>query len=339
MLHLIPYIFMIEIKNLSKIYDTKDDKIVALKDINLTINDGEIFGIIGLSGAGKSTLVRTMNLLEVPTSGEVLVDGKNLVSLSKKDLSEVRKSMGMIFQNFNLYDQRNVLRNVEFPLELLKVPKEERIKIAKEMIKLVSLENRESSYPSMLSGGEKQRVAIARSLTTNPKYLLCDEITSALDPDSTLSILNLLKDINKKLNVTIVVITHEMKVIEKICDRVAIINNSKIEEIGKVSDIFTHPESEIGRKLVLPESSKIDFTAKGEKIRLIFDGVNTKEAIISELILECQAPINILYADTKEFDGVIYGHMIIELPSEKILRDKIISWLDNNNQKYKKEEE
>ena len=329
---------MIEIKNLSKIYQTKEEDIVALKDINLKIDDGEIFGIIGLSGAGKSTLVRTINLLEVPTSGDIFVDDKNLVKLNKKELLETRKKMGMIFQSFNLYDQRNVLRNVEFPLELLKVEKKERERIAKEMIKLVGLEEREKSYPSMLSGGEKQRVAIARSLTTNPKYLLCDEITSALDPDSTNSILNLLKDINKKMNVTIIVITHEMRVIEKICDRVAIINNSVIEEIGKVSDIFTHPESEIGKKLVLPESSKTSFTTKGEKIRLIFDGTSTKEAVISSMILECQAPINILFADTKILEGVTYGHMIIELPSDKMLQEKIISWLDANHQQYRKEE-
>ena len=328
---------MIEIKNLSKVYHTKDEDITALSNINLTINDGEIFGIIGLSGAGKSTLVRTMNLLEVPTTGEVYVGGKNLVSLSKKELREARKDIGMIFQSFNLFDQRNVLDNVAFPLELLKVKKEERLSKAKEMISLVGLSDREKSYPSMLSGGEKQRVAIARSLTTSPKYLLCDEITSALDPDSTSSILSLLKDINKKFGVTIVVITHEMKVIEKICDRVAIINNSEIEEIGKVSDIFTSPKSEIGKKLVLPESSKIDFTTNGEKIRLIFDGLNTKEAVISELILECQAPINILYADTKILEGATYGHMIIELPSDEGLKRKIISWLDNHNQQYKKE--
>lgn len=328
---------MIEIKNLSKIYHTNGTDISALSNINLTINDGEIFGIIGLSGAGKSTLVRTMNLLEKPTTGEVLVDGKNLMNLSKNELRETRKNIGMIFQSFNLYDQRNVLDNVAFPLELLKIKKEERMEIAKKMIDVVGLSERERSYPSMLSGGEKQRVAIARSLTTNPKYLLCDEITSALDPDSTNAILSLLKDINKKMNVTIVVITHEMKVIEKICDRVAIINNSEIEEIGKVSDIFTHPKTEIGRRLVLPESSKIDFTSSGEKIRLIFDGMNTKEAVISELILECQAPINILYADTKILEGAIYGHMIIELPSDEVLKRKIISWLDSHNQQYKKE--
>ena len=328
---------MIEIKNLSKVYHTKNEDIIALSNINLQVNDGEIFGIIGLSGAGKSTLVRTMNLLEVPSSGEVFIDGRNLLELTKKELREIRKEIGMIFQSFNLFDQRTVLDNVAFPLELLKIKKEERIRKAKEMISLVGLSDREGSYPSMLSGGEKQRVAIARSLTTNPKYLLCDEITSALDPDSTSAILSLLQDIREKFKVTIVVITHEMKVIEKICDRVAIINNSEIEEIGKVSDIFTSPKSEIGKKLVLPESSKIDFTTNGEKIRLIFDGLNTKDAVISELILDCQAPINILYADTKILEGATYGHMIIELPSDEVLKRKIYSWLDSHNQQYKKE--
>ena len=328
---------MIEINNLSKIYPGKI-KIVALKDINLKIDDGEIFGIIGLSGAGKSTLVRMMNYLEEPTEGEVIIDGANLKELSKKELRTFRKKVGMIFQSFNLFDQRTVLDNVAFPLELIKMKKEERLIKARELLSLVGLSDRESSYPSMLSGGERQRVAIARSLTTNPKYLLCDEITSALDPESTNVILDLLKEINKKMKVTIVVITHEMKVIEKICDRVAIINNSQIEEIGKVKDIFTHPSSEIGRKLVLPESSKIDFSkGGGEKIRLIFDGINTKEAIISKLILECQAPINILFADTKVLDGITYGHMIIELPSDEALSGKIKAWLRNNNQDFKEE--
>ena len=328
---------MIEINNLSKIYSGKI-KIVALNDINLKIDDGEIFGIIGLSGAGKSTLVRMMNYLEEPTEGEVIIDGANLKELSKKELRTFRKKVGMIFQSFNLFDQRTVLDNVAFPLELIKMKKEERLIKARELLSLVGLSDRESSYPSMLSGGERQRVAIARSLTTNPKYLLCDEITSALDPESTNVILDLLKEINKKMKVTIIVITHEMKVIEKICDRVAIINNSHIEEIGKVRDIFTHPSSEIGRKLVLPESSKIDFSkGGGEKIRLIFDGINTKEAIISKLILECQAPINILFADTKVLDGITYGHMIIELPSDEALSGKIKAWLRNNNQDFKEE--
>ena len=328
---------MIEINNLSKIYPGKI-KIVALKDINLKIDDGEIFGIIGLSGAGKSTLVRMMNYLEEPTEGEVIIDGANLKELSKKELRTFRKKVGMIFQSFNLFDQRTVLDNVAFPLELIRMKKEERLIKARELLSLVGLSDRESSYPSMLSGGERQRVAIARSLTTNPKYLLCDEITSALDPESTNVILDLLKEINKKMKVTIIVITHEMKVIEKICDRVAIINNSHIEEIGKVRDIFTHPSSEIGRKLVLPESSKIDFSkGGGEKIRLIFDGINTKEAIISKLILECQAPINILFADTKVLDGITYGHMIIELPSDEALSGKIKAWLRNNNQDFKEE--
>lgn len=329
---------MIKINNLSKIYNTKDTDIVALKDINLEINDGEIFGIIGLSGAGKSTLVRCINLLEQPTTGEVIIDGNNLVTLKKKDLLNVRKNIGMIFQNFNLLEQRNAIDNICFPLELIKVKKEEAYQKARELLEIVGLSNREKSYPSMLSGGQKQRVAIARALATNPKYLLCDEITSALDPESTASILALLKDINKKLGVTIIVITHEMHVIEKICDRVAIINNSAIEEVGNVSEIFTNPQTEIGKKLVLPESTKIDFSkSEGIKIRLIFDGLSTTEAVLSKMILECQAPINILYADTKELEGVTYGHMIIELPSDELLANKILTWLDNHNQLYKRE--
>lgn len=329
---------MIKINNLSKTFKTKDADIVALKDINLEIKDGEIFGIIGLSGAGKSTLVRCINLLEKPTTGEVIIDDLDLTKLNKKELLNVRKNIGMIFQNFNLLEQRNVIENICFPLELIKTNKEEAYAKAHELLDVVGLNNREKSYPSMLSGGQKQRVAIARALATNPKYLLCDEITSALDPESTAAILALLKDINEKFGVTIIVITHEMHVIEKICDRVAIINNSNIEEIGNVSEIFTNPQTEIGKKLVLPESAKIDFSKNsGNKIRLIFDGLSTTEAVLSKMILECQAPINILYADTKQLEGVTYGHMIIELPSDETLANKIITWLDNHHQLYKKE--
>ena len=215
---------MIELKHLGKTYRTQEKDIVALEDINLTINDGEIFGIIGLSGAGKSTLVRCINLLEFPTDGQVIIDGKSITELSRKELLKLRQSIGMIFQGFNLLSQRSVLKNVCYPLEIAGVGRKQARERATELLKLVGLSDRANSYPSQLSGGQKQRVAIARALATNPKYLLCDEATSALDPNTTRSILELLREINKTLGVTIVVITHEMKVIDQICDRVVVID-------------------------------------------------------------------------------------------------------------------
>ena len=219
---------MIQIENLSKTYKTSAGGFTALSDVNLTVNDGEIFGIIGLSGAGKSTLVRCINFLEVPTSGKVVIDGDEMGTLSKKELLIKRRSIGMIFQGFNLLEQRTVLKNICFPLEIAKVPKEQAVKRARELLELVGLADKESSYPSQLSGGQKQRVAIARALAAETKYLLCDEATSALDPDTTRSILDLLKKVNKELGVTIIVITHEMKVIESICDRAAVLDGGNV---------------------------------------------------------------------------------------------------------------
>ena len=233
---------MIELKNLGKTFTTKDQEIVALKNIDLTIQDGEIFGIIGLSGAGKSTLVRCINLLEKPTSGDVLIDGQSLTKMPRRELLKTRRNIGMIFQSFNLLEQRTVLKNVCYPLEIAKVPRAQAEQRARELLKIVGLADRESAYPAQLSGGQKQRVAIARALATSPKYLLCDEATSALDPNTTRSILELLREINRTMGVTIVVITHEMKVIDTICDRVAIIDHSQIAEVGRVSDVFASPK-------------------------------------------------------------------------------------------------
>ena len=329
---------MIELVNLSKVFKVKSEETVALSNINLKINNGEIFGIIGLSGAGKSTLVRCINLLEKPTSGDVIIDSKNLLELSKKELLEIRRNIGMIFQNFNLLEQRTVVENVCFPLSLIKVKKDIQKEKALELLKIVGLEHRANYYPSQLSGGEKQRVAIARALATSPKYLLCDEATSALDPSSTNQILSLLKEINDKMGVTIIVITHEMKVIEKICDRVAVIDNSTVVEIGKVTEVFTNPKTEIAKTLVLPESSKINFTGNnGKKLRLIFDGRKADESIIAKLILETQTPINILYADTKELENIIYGHMIVELIDDPKKEELVITWLNNHNINFREE--
>ena len=328
---------MIEIKNLNKTFQTASGPIVALDDISLTILDGEIFGIIGLSGAGKSTLVRCINLLERPTSGQVLLDGKDLMKMPRKQLLETRRSIGMIFQGFNLLEQRNVLKNVTYPLEIAGMKKEAAVKRAMELLDMVGLADRAKAYPAQLSGGQKQRVAIARALATDPKYLLCDEATSALDPNTTQSILDLLKEINKKLGVTIVVITHEMRVIDEICDRVAVIDHSHIAESGSVSQIFANPQSEIARELILPGSKEKAKGGSGEKIRLIFDGYKSKEPVISGLVLECQAPVNILFADTKVLEGETFGHMILELPADERQTQKVFAWLDGHGVSYRKE--
>ena len=329
---------MIELKHLSKTYRTQEKEIVALEDINLTINDGEIFGIIGLSGAGKSTLVRCINLLEEPTDGQVVIDGKSVTELSRKELLKLRQSIGMIFQGFNLLAQRSVLRNVCYPLEIAGVGRKEARARAMELLHMVGLADRANSYPSQLSGGQKQRVAIARALATSPKYLLCDEATSALDPNTTRSILELLREINNSLGVTIVVITHEMKVIDQICDRVAVIDHSRIAEEGKVSEVFTNPKSQIARDLIIPKERTVLDTTGGRRLRLTFEGEYSNAPVISEMVLECQAPVNILFADTKEFEGVIHGQMIIELPKDQHQADKIMVWLRNSQVKWREEE-
>lgn len=328
---------MIELKKLSKTFESASGSVEALRDIDLCINDGEIFGIIGLSGAGKSTLVRCINLLERPSSGQVIIDGLELTSLPRTELLKMRKSISMIFQSFNLLEQRSVLKNVCFPLEIGGAKKDECEKRALELLKLVGLEDKAGSYPAQLSGGQKQRVAIARALATNPKYLLCDEATSALDPNTTRSILELLRKINQELGVTIIVITHEMKVIDQICDRVAVIDHSQIAELGRVSDVFTNPQSGIAKELILPQDRAALDTIGGRRVRLTFDSLYSREPIISQMVLECQAPVNILFADTREYEGVIYGHMIIELPTDERQAEKIIAWLNNSQVGWREE--
>ncbi len=328
---------MIELIDLSKTYTDRVYSVDALRDISLRIEDGEIFGIIGLSGAGKSTLVRCINLLETPTSGKVIIDGDSMTELSKKELLLKRRSISMIFQGFNLLEQRTVLRNVTFPMEIAGVKRADCEKKAMELLKLVGLEEKADTYPAKLSGGQKQRVAIARALATDPKYLLCDEATSALDPNTTRSILELLRRINRELGVTIIVITHEMKVIDQICDRVAVIDHSRIAEMGRVEDVFTNPQSDIARELILPQDRAALETSGGTRIRIIFDGTESTEPLISKMVLECQAPVNILFADTKEYDGIIYGHMIVELPTDERQADKIRAWLQASPVRWKEE--
>ena len=326
---------MIEIRHLDKTYP---GGVVALQDVSLSIQDGEIYGIIGLSGAGKSTLVRCINLLERPSGGEVIVDGKSLTTLSRKELLKLRQSIGMIFQGFNLLEQRTVLKNVCFPLEIAGTDKAQAKARAMELLEIVGLSDKASAYPSQLSGGQKQRVAIARALATNPRYILCDEATSALDPNTTRSILDLLKEINRSMGVTIIIITHEMKVIDQICDRVAVIDHSRIAEEGRVSDVFTNPQSDIARELILPQDRVALDTAGGRKLRLIFNGEATGEPVISQLILDCQAPVSILFADTKVYEGRVHGHMILELPTDERQADKIIAWLNNRQITWRKED-
>lgn len=329
---------MIQIENLSKTYKTSAGGFTALSDVNLTINDGEIFGIIGLSGAGKSTLVRCINFLEVPTSGKVIIDGDEMGTLSKKQLLIKRRSIGMIFQGFNLLEQRTVLKNICFPLEIAKIPKEQAVKRARELLELVGLADKESSYPSQLSGGQKQRVAIARALAAETKYLLCDEATSALDPDTTRSILDLLKKVNKELGVTIIVITHEMKVIESICDRAAVLDGGNVAELAPVSELFANPKSDIARKLILPAVNTAEEIKGGRVIRIIFDGETSYKPIIANLILSCQAPLNILKADTQDVGGKAFGQIIIGLPDDEVLAERVTKYLDDNGIKFSETE-
>ena len=329
---------IIEIKNLKKIFFAAENQIVALNDINLQIEKGSIFGIIGLSGAGKSTLVRMMNYLEKPTCGEVLFEGMDLSKLNEKSLRELRKQIGMIFQNFNLLEQVDVIKNVMFPLEISHMKKEDRIERAKYLLKLVGLSDKEKAYPSQLSGGQKQRVAIARALATNPKVILCDEATSALDPKTTSQILELLKKINREMNVTIVIITHQMSVIESICDRVAILENSRVAEIGDVKEVFRAPKSSIGKKLIFGATinREEEFIKPEGKtcLRLAFDGSITDKPILANMILETGKAVSILYANTRVIDGKVAGQLIIELPDDKRAQLHMKEFLDESKVTY-----
>ena len=325
---------IIKIEGLSKSFVNKNTTVHALDNIDLDIYKGEIFGIIGLSGAGKSTLVRCINYLEIPTSGSVIYMGSDLSKMSVDKIRKTRQSMGMIFQQFNLLAQRNVLDNVCFPMEIAGVPKEKAEKRAIELLELVGLEDRIKAYPAQLSGGQKQRVAIARAIANEPKVLLCDEATSALDPDTTKQILKLIREINRNLGITVVVITHEMKVIESICDRVAIIDHSKIAEIGTVTDIFSDPKSPIGKKLILGDSVREVVATKGRKLRLVFDGRSSYEPVLSNIILATGLPVNILYASTSDIGGIAKGQMIIQLPDDETDASRILHYISSIKMKY-----
>ena len=329
----------IEVKHLSKVFNQKELKVEALKDINLSIEKGDIYGIIGMSGAGKSTLVRCFNYLERPTEGEVLIEGVDLGSLSEKELRKQRSEIAMIFQHFNLLMQKNVIDNICFPLQLQGVKKKEARKRAYELLETVGLTEKAKAYPAQLSGGQKQRVAIARALSSNPKILLCDEATSALDPQTTSSILKLLKEINQKFGITIVIITHQMAVVREICSHVAIVEKGCLVEQGTVEDIFNHPKSKAARELIIKDISGQQTASwngeerqqellKGDKkLRIVFSENSAFEPVVANMVLKFGIPVNILKADTKNVNGVAKGEMILGLSADQALLQDMEQYL------------
>ena len=312
---------MIEIKHLSKSFQMKDGAVQALKDINLTIPDGSIYGIIGMSGAGKSTLVRCINLLERPTEGSVVIDGTAMETLSPAALRQRRREITMIFQQFNLLMQRSCLKNICFPMELAGVKKAEAEQRARELLQTVGLPDKAEAYPAQLSGGQKQRIAIARALATDPKVLLCDEATSALDPNTTQSILTLIRDINRKLGITVVVITHQMSVVEAICDRVAILDKGVVVEEGSVKEIFANPKTAAARRLVAPNGGAAardlaSFAPDDHVVRVTFNGSSTEKPLVASLAAETGILVSVLSADTRDLSGQCYGSMLLRLPRD-----------------------
>lgn len=325
---------MIELQNVSKTYHNKSGTVAAVQNVSLKIEKGDVFGIIGLSGAGKSTLVRCLNFLERPTEGKVTFNGVGLDTLTKKQLLKTRQSMSMIFQGFNLLAQRTALKNVCYPLEISGTPRETALPKAKKLLEMVGLGDRLNAYPAQLSGGQKQRVAIARALATDPQVLLCDEATSALDPNTTRSILALLKEINKTLGVTIIVITHEMRVVEQICNRVAVMADGKVVETGLVRDVFLAPQSQTAKDLILPGVSLAPVAHGPRVIRVVFDGQSSFEPVIANLILECRTSVNILGADTKNLEGRAYGQMLLQLPEAEPEQQRITDYLTLHHIKF-----
>ena len=322
---------IIEIKNLSKTFGSGDSQVTALQDVSLQVQPGDIFGIIGLSGAGKSTLVRCINLLERPDEGEVLFHGKNLMSMADKELRLQRRKISMIFQSFNLLEQRTNLDNICFPLELSGVPKKEARKRAMELLETVGLPDKAKAYPVQLSGGQKQRIAIARALASDPEVLLCDEATSALDPQTTDSILKLLQKINRERGITVIIITHQMSVIEQICHRVAILDSGKVAEIGPVEDVFHNPKSKAGRRLVSPNRGLPEADWDEPVARVAFNGTMTEEPVIATLAMEKHIAVSILGADTRNVDGKTFGTMLISLPQELEKRRIVLDYLNERS--------
>ncbi len=328
----------IVLENVCKTFTTKDGIVQALKNVNLEIEAGEIYGIIGMSGAGKSTLVRCINFLEEPTEGRVLIRGKSLGEYSEKELRKQREDIGMIFQHFNLLMQKNVKDNVCFPLYIQKKSKREAREKALELLKIVGLSDRTKAYPAQLSGGQKQRVAIARALASDPKILLCDEATSALDPQTTSSILALLKDINQKLGITIVIITHQMSVVREICNRVAILKDGEVAEYGDVEDIFLHPKTEVARELIRndveinqdqkgPALHGRDLIRSGDRIRVIYRDQPDAQPVIANMVLRFLEPVNIMGANTRSVHGKAAGEIILEFIPESTQKAEMKQYL------------
>ena len=319
---------MIRIENLSKTFDGAGGRVAALHDINLTIEDGDIYGIIGMSGAGKSTLVRCINLLERPTEGRVVIDGVDMTALSPAELRDARRSITMIFQGFNLLMQKNCLKNICFPMELAGVPKHKAVERAHELLDMVWLPDKAKAYPAQLSGGQQQRIAIARALATNPKVLLCDEATSALDPNTTHSILGLIREINKRLGITVIVITHQMSVVEEICSHVAILDNGEVVESGAVGTVFASPKSAAARRLVFPNGAddSVSNPLHETRMRIIFNGAAAASTPwIAKMAQEKNVLVNIVSAATRTIDDKTYGSMLIGVPGgavhAKIVKD------------------
>ena len=315
---------LIAVKNLVKEYG---NGVRALDQIDLEIGRGDIFGIIGMSGAGKSTLVRCLNNLEKPTEGTVEIQGRELSKMKGRTLRKERQKISMIFQHFNLLMQKNVLDNICFPLEIAGVKKKQAKERARELLEIVGLSDKAKSYPAQLSGGQKQRVAIARALTNNPDILLCDEATSALDPQTTQSILELLQTINKEYGITIVIITHEMSVVQKICNKVAILEKGKLAEVGAVTKIFANPESAVAKKMLFGDEGETKEMKGKHLIRVVFSENSSFEPVIGNMILHFKQPVNILYADTKDIQGTATGEMILQLPDQPEIAEQMSAYL------------
>ena len=319
---------MLKIESLTRRYP----HVTALDGLNMEIGHGQLYGFVGPNGAGKTTTIRIISGLLRPTSGKVFISDEELTAMSPAELRQHRKKIGMIFQQFNILAQRNVLQNVCFPLEIAGSSKTEARQRAEELLALVGLEDRMKAYPAQLSGGQKQRVAIARAMANNAKVVLCDEATSALDPNTNKSILGLLKRINLEMGITVIVITHEMSVIESICDRVAIIDHSHIAEVGKVSDVFSGPKSDIGRQLILGDvAGHSSSFGSSRQIRIIFDGRESSEPVIANMVLACKVPVNIMHADTRDIEGKAMGQMLIQLPEDESDAGRICNYLKTAN--------
>lgn len=319
---------LFELRGVTKTFASGADHVHALSEVSFSIHAREIFGIIGFSGAGKSTLIRCLNLLERPGSGEVVFQGVNLADLSEKELLCKRRKIGMIFQHFHLLEQRTALGNIRFPLEIAGVSRREAIEKARRLLALVGLSDKEKAYPAQLSGGQKQRVAIARALANDPEVLLCDEATSALDPASTRSILQLLQKINAELGVTVILITHEMSVVQAICQRVAVLDKGRLVELGEVKEVFRKPSSEVARGLILPQGELLERLQGERYLRAVFDGTSAYEPIVANMVLALQTPISILSADSRNIDGIAYGQMILQIPNDPESGRRIREYLE-----------